>query len=518
MERNIKALLTLAALMIVPIVANATLVGSSVTGTLFTPVTNTTTNYFDPAHGEVPPGYGNSAGTTVTIGNPVVEFGWLQGGGTVAAPGIDSIAVNFSGTMGTTVTLTENINAGEQSGVSGFQTVLTDPAFTGLWIRKISDNFAQGGVNASLVGDQLTLTVGGSACISACTWPASQTAKFSLSPVPKETITFEVTGILTQVQDSSDLSFSVPVAVGDTITYDYTVNTETPQSDTLGGIPSAIYQGAIISASFRINGGSQIPITMVPSGLDPFVSLASGFNTNINAWEDDYQAGISGVILGSDQVIVGGVQLQRQDATAGEWPFFLSGITLNTVPSPLSAAGSAQIYLNTNTNSIVSNFKDVKKLDVPETPYVAPGVSGTLGANGWYVSPTTLTWYVTGTPAPTKSGCSKVTVPNTTGTTYTCSATNTVGSASNLVTVKRDTVKPSVVITTPASGATYALNSVVLASYTCADTTSGVASCSGTRAVGTKIPTATIGTHNFHVEAIDNAGNRFGQTVSYTIQ
>lgn len=154
----------------------------------------------------------------------------------------------------------------------------------------------------------------------------------------------------------------------------------------------------------------------------------------------------------------------------------------------------------------------------PTLPTVTPVVTGKLGTNGWYVSPTAITWKVTGTPTPTTSGCKTASVPNTTGKTYRCTATNSLGSATDSITIKRDTVKPTVTITMPANGATYAFKSTVLASYTCADATSGVASCSGTRAVGAKIPTGTKGNHNFHVEAIDNAGNRFGQTLSYTVQ
>jgi hypothetical protein len=151
-------------------------------------------------------------------------------------------------------------------------------------------------------------------------------------------------------------------------------------------------------------------------------------------------------------------------------------------------------------------------------PTVAPTVTGTQGANGWYVTLPKITWRVTGNAAPVTSGCGPVIAPNTTGTTYTCAATSSLGSATDSAIVKVDTVKPVVTITTPANGAAYALKSTVLASYACADATSGVASCSGTRAVGAKVPTGTMGTHTFHVEAIDNAGNRAGQTVSYTVQ
>jgi hypothetical protein len=151
-------------------------------------------------------------------------------------------------------------------------------------------------------------------------------------------------------------------------------------------------------------------------------------------------------------------------------------------------------------------------------PTVAPTVSGTQGANGWYVTRPKITWRVTGNAAPSTSGCGPVSAPNTTGTTYTCTATNSLGSATDSVLVMVDTAKPAVTITTPANGATYALKSTVLASYSCADAFSGVASCLGTKPVGARVPTSTSGTHTFHVEATNNAGSRAGQTVSYTVQ
>ncbi len=155
---------------------------------------------------------------------------------------------------------------------------------------------------------------------------------------------------------------------------------------------------------------------------------------------------------------------------------------------------------------------------VDSLPTVTPAVTGTLGSNGWYTSPVTLSWSITGNPAPATSGCHAGEVPNTAGKTYKCTATNSLGSATESISVKRDSIRPGVTIMTPASGAIYARKSIVLASYACTDTLSGVASCIGTRAVGTTIPTATIGSHNFHVEATDNAGKNFGLTVTYTVQ
>lgn len=153
------------------------------------------------------------------------------------------------------------------------------------------------------------------------------------------------------------------------------------------------------------------------------------------------------------------------------------------------------------------------------TPTVTPTITGTLGTNGWYISNnTTLAWIVTGVPAPGTSGCGAVFVPQTTGTTYTCSATNASGSASNSATIKVDSVPPQVTIKSPRKGKAYALNEVVRASYTCLDATSGIASCSGTVRDDAKIPTATPGTFTFTVASTDKAGNQTTKSFLYSVK
>src|SRR5258706_10573993 len=78
---------------------------------------------------------------------------------------------------------------------------------------------------------------------------------------------------------------------------------------------------------------------------------------------------------------------------------------------------------------------------------------------------------------------------------------------------------PSISITTPASGATYAPGQAVDASYSCTDPDGpgDVASCSGPVASGTPIDTFTAGAHTFTVTSTDQVGNRSSQTVSYTV-
>src|SRR5262249_5231646 len=82
-----------------------------------------------------------------------------------------------------------------------------------------------------------------------------------------------------------------------------------------------------------------------------------------------------------------------------------------------------------------------------------------------------------------------------------------------------DVTKPTITIATPAQGATYLLNQVVNASYSCQDEAggSGLSSCNGTVANGAAISTSSVGQQSFMVTAGDNAGNPNSMTVTYTV-
>ena len=172
----------------------------------------------------------------------------------------------------------------------------------------------------------------------------------------------------------------------------------------------------------------------------------------------------------------------------------------------------AQGYLSSDKDETTQSF-----LLTPLSPSISAVVTGTLGMNDWYITPTTVSWIVTGHPAPTKSGCGKVSVPNSTGTTYTCSATNISGSAQQSVTVKRDSIPPVVTVRSPANNASYTLHERVLASFSCTDGISGVASCVGTAANGSRISTSVSGPQAFMVVGTDSAGNVTTRTVTYTV-
>ena len=80
-----------------------------------------------------------------------------------------------------------------------------------------------------------------------------------------------------------------------------------------------------------------------------------------------------------------------------------------------------------------------------------------------------------------------------------------------------DSKAPSIVVTTPAPGAVYAVGQQVAANYSCSDDGSGIATCDGSVANGTLLDTSSAGEKTFTVNATDKAGNPASKSVSYTV-
>jgi hypothetical protein len=84
--------------------------------------------------------------------------------------------------------------------------------------------------------------------------------------------------------------------------------------------------------------------------------------------------------------------------------------------------------------------------------------------------------------------------------------------------LKTDTVAPSISITSPNLGGLYSLSlKKIVASYQCTDATSGVASCNGNVVVGAYLSLSSLGIKTFTVTATDNAGNTATKSVTYTV-
>jgi probable HAF family extracellular repeat protein len=135
--------------------------------------------------------------------------------------------------------------------------------------------------------------------------------------------------------------------------------------------------------------------------------------------------------------------------------------------------------------------------------------SGNQVAAGTYSSaPATTTAAIPGNTLAAGSNTVRVCVTDAVGNT-----------GSKTTTLRLDSTAPTVTVTRPGSGVTYARNQVVKASYTCKDETggSGIASCAGTVANGAAIDTSSAGSKSFAVTATDAAGNEVTVTVTYTV-
>ena len=76
---------------------------------------------------------------------------------------------------------------------------------------------------------------------------------------------------------------------------------------------------------------------------------------------------------------------------------------------------------------------------------------------------------------------------------------------------------PAIPISTP-QALVYWLGQSVLANYSCSDSGSGVASCTGTVANGAAIDTSSLGSKTFSLTSVDHVGNTSSTSVSYAVE
>ena len=149
-------------------------------------------------------------------------------------------------------------------------------------------------------------------------------------------------------------------------------------------------------------------------------------------------------------------------------------------------------------------------------PSITANVSGTLGNNGWYTSPVSVTWTVTDDESDvTTDGCGPTTLSSDTpGQTLTCNATSDGGSASESVTIKIDQTAPSVTIT--GNAGSYTVDQTVNIGCAYSETLSGIAIqlCSGASGPAYSLG---VGAHTVSGSATDNAGNTGTASGSFNV-
>lgn len=198
-----------------------------------------------------------------------------------------------------------------------------------------------------------------------------------------------------------------------------------------------------------------------------------------------------------------------------------SSVTVNTAGSTLGAKSATVVYSASGTRSTGGTLTRTATLTInwsviscdSTPPVIVPTVTGTAGDNGWYTSDVSVSWSVTDPESAisSTSGCGATTVSSdTTGQTLTCEATSLGGTNSESVTVKRDTVAPTIGgSASPAPNGHGWNNSDVTVDFTCADATSGIASCGPDQTLsGDGVGQSASGT------AVDEAGNLASATVS----
>jgi hypothetical protein len=223
----------------------------------------------------------------------------------------------------------------------------------------------------------------------------------------------------------------------------------------------------------------------------------------INGWEGDggpataAQLGYPltlAVDAANNIFLTTGFRLRRIDAITGvinranaSWGLYTpDGYGIQS-PTQMAFGPDGSLFISDTNDSLVFRVSDLPLAPADTTPpVITPVITGTLGNDGWYLSNVTVNWTASDPESAYEwpgSGCGTRTVTtDTAGVTYTCTTTSAGGVASKSVTIKRDTVAPTLTFGTasPSADANGWRHTDVSVPFTTSDATSGVLSTSGT--------------------------------------
>ncbi|MBI2039929.1 hypothetical protein HYT18_02555 [Candidatus Microgenomates bacterium] len=218
----------------------------------------------------------------------------------------------------------------------------------------------------------------------------------------------------------------------------------------------------------------------------------------------------------------------------GEWT---APITISTNPTnkgavqPRIAVGGGRAHIVWLDDSSMLGTQDGREIfwstaNVDTTsPVITYAITGTLGNNGWYTSDVSVSWNVSDPESTitSTSGCDPSAVTaDTAGITFTCNATSAGGTASQSVTIKRDSTAPTVTVTSPDNFAVVPMGTTL--NFNADDNLSALVNVTGSLSDGTTIINVTNGytitqpgVYTLIVEATDSAGNTATETRYFVV-
>ena len=127
----------------------------------------------------------------------------------------------------------------------------------------------------------------------------------------------------------------------------------------------------------------------------------------------------------------------------------MSGVYSTSSGSPVSITGSgsnrtASVVVTDSAGNSATFTTPAVNID-RSAPVVTPNVSGMLGSNDWYISDVEVSWTTTDDDSPisaTESCDTHSVTTDTSGVTFTCTATSAGGSTTTSVSIKRDATPP----------------------------------------------------------------------------
>lgn len=378
-----------------------------------------------------------------------------------------------------------------------------------------------------------------------CTGPVPPTADVAAGTT--QTFTFQCT--------VGAVSGSVAVSASATGTFDGGASVSTSSSSSSTSTLLVDNTAPKISVSASNTGGtytpgtwSTTPVTVTFTCSDAESGVATGFPTGnqtvnvtgtvatVTGTCQDWAGNVSTLNFGpvevdlSSPVVTFGSPTPPPNASGWNntnvtFPYTVtdsgSGVSVSAGSVVVSSEGSAvtgSVTVKDLSGNTATYTTPAVRID--KTP---PGIVATrlplANANGWNNTAVTVSFTCTDG----LSGVANLSPPvivNASGTNLPASGscTDFAGNiATAALTVNIDMIAPTANITSPLNGSVLPYGATATMQFTCSDTLSGIASCTGSQANGSTLNTTTFGTQTVSVVAVDKAGNSKTTTSSYSV-